>query len=49
VQDPEALLPLMTSQYEPSASDVVKVALHAKSSLLMATKPAEPEISCEDG
>jgi len=49
VQDPEELLPLTTSQYEPSASDVVKVALHAKSSLLMATKPAEPEIFCENG
>jgi hypothetical protein len=49
VQDPKELVPLMTSQYEPSVSDVVKVVLHAKSLLLMATKPAEPDISCEDG
>jgi hypothetical protein len=34
--------PLITSQYVPAARDVVKVVLHAKSALLIATKPAEP-------
>jgi len=42
VHDPEALAPLITSQYVPSASNVVKVVLHGESSLLMATKPADP-------
>jgi len=42
VQDPEVLIPLITSQYVPSGSNVVKVVLHEESPLLMATKPAEP-------
>jgi len=42
VHDPEVLVPLITSQYVPSASNVVKVVLHGESPLLIATKPAEP-------
>lgn len=34
----------MISQYDPSARLVVKVVLHAESSLLMATNPADPAI-----
>jgi hypothetical protein len=34
--------PLITLQYVPAANDVLKVADHAESALLMATNPAEP-------
>jgi hypothetical protein len=43
VQDPEDLVPRITSQYVPSGRDVVKVVFHAESLLLMATKPDEPK------
>jgi len=42
VQIPEELTPLIISQYDPSAREVEKVVLHAESSLLMATNPADP-------
>jgi hypothetical protein len=44
--------PLITLQYVPAANDVLKVADHAESALLMATNPAEPRpnaIWLEDG
>jgi hypothetical protein len=42
VQAPDELLPVMTSQYDPAGRDVVNVAVHAESALLIATNPAEP-------
>lgn len=48
VQAPDDTLPLMTSQYLPAASDVVKVEDQAESTLLMATKPADPMLSFND-
>ena len=44
VQTPEELTPFMTSQYDPSGREVVKVVLHAESSLLMTTNPADPTV-----
>ena len=34
--------PLITSQYEPSGSEVVNVAVQSESALLIATNPAVP-------
>ena len=42
VQVLEELVPLMTLQYVPSGSEVVKVADQAESALLIATKPRAP-------
>jgi len=42
VHVPEELLPLTTSQYDPLGRAVVKVAFHAESALLIATKPRDP-------
>ena len=37
--------PLITSQYEPSGSEVVNVAVQSESALLIATNPSAP--ACE--
>jgi hypothetical protein len=42
VHVPDELLPPMTSQYDPSAIEVLNAVVHAESALLMATKPDEP-------
>lgn len=39
---PAETAPCTTSQYEPSGSEVLKVADHELSALLMATKPDDP-------
>lgn len=49
MQDPDETVPLITSQYAPFANEVVKVALQAESSLLIATKPAEPVVTVING
>lgn len=40
--DPGEPLPLMTSQYAPSGTEVVKLVVQSESPLLIATKAAEP-------
>ena len=43
VHFPEELVPLITSQYLPSGSEVEKAAFQTESSLLIATYPVEPQ------
>ena len=45
VQTPWAAGPATTSQYFPAGREVVNIALHAMSRLLIATKPVAPEMS----
>lgn len=44
VHPPDELFPVMTSQYEPAAKEVLNVVVQAESALLIATNPADPEI-----